>query len=78
MEFGNRLGFALETRRTLGLRRQKRMQELERDEPIETRILGFIDDCHASASEFVDDVIALGYDFSVERCQFDILRVFMN
>jgi hypothetical protein len=52
-----RLGFALKAGECLRVTGNLPRQELEGDEAMKPRVLGFVDDAHAAAAEFLDDAV---------------------
>jgi hypothetical protein len=48
--------FALESRETVGVRRQRRWQELQRDVASEPAVVGAIDLTHAAGAEQLEDL----------------------
>ena len=52
---GSRL--AAESCQRVGIPRQVWRQELQRDKPMQPRVLGFVDDAHAAATQLLDDAI---------------------
>ena len=57
VERGGRLRFALETGEGLGIAGDILRQKFQRDETLEARVFGLVDDTHASAAEFFDDAV---------------------
>jgi len=51
------LRFPLKSRECPGIFRQFGREKLQRDEAMEARVLGFIDNTHAPAAEFLDDAV---------------------
>src|SRR5438477_5768603 len=51
------VGFALEAFQRLRIARQIFRKKLKRDEPVQPRVLAFIDNAHAAAAEELDDAV---------------------
>ena len=54
---GGGLSFALETAERLRITRNFVGQEFERDEAMEPRVFGFVDDAHPATTEFFDNAV---------------------
>ena len=55
---GSSLCFTVETARVLvGLARTSSGQELQSNEAVELRVLGFVDNAHPAAAEFFEDAV---------------------
>ena len=48
---------AAESGQGLGIFREVRRQELQRDEALQPRILGFVHDAHSAAAQLLDDAV---------------------
>ena len=56
--------FVDETLPGLGVRRRARGEELEGDRPVETEVLGFVNDTHAAPAEPAGDAVLPGHGFA--------------